>query len=458
MNKVLLIIQREFLNRVQKKSFLLTTILVPLIFPAIMGVMVYIVIKQSEQSKLEIVQVLDESHRFALKDTKYFTFIPAQGPLDSAKAHYDTIAYGLVYIPEFEISNPKGFTFYGTENSTVEQMDDLENFFEEQVRNMKLEQYKVDQATLDALKTNINIKQITKSESGEEQASSSGMIYVIGMVLGILIYMFVLIYGIQIMQGVIDEKTSKVVEVIVSSVKPFQLMLGKIIGIASVGLLQFIIWIVLSFGVTSGVLGYFGLKTPQKQMMEQVSKQMEAKDAAQLNSFNTDSLTAGQKAVTKGTENQPVQNESLMNFLSLPFGKIILVFLFYFLGGYLLYGALFAAVGSAVDSIQDAQQFQFPVTLPLLIGYLSLFIIVLRLPNSTASFWLSIIPFTSPVAMVGRIASGVPTWELLLSMFLLVAGFLFTTWIAGRIYRVGILMTGTKVNYKVLAKWFMQKG
>ncbi|HEY0654600.1 MAG TPA: ABC transporter permease [Chryseosolibacter sp.] len=453
MNKVLLIIQREFLNRVQKKSFLLTTILVPLIFPAIMAVMIYIVIEQSKSTEMELVQVLDESQRFTLKDTKYFKFIPAEGPLDSAKAHYDSIAFGLVYIPPFDIKDPKGFVFYSRENATIEQKDNLESFFEEQVRNMKLAQYKVDQATLDALKTDIKIRQVTGKE---EKSSNSDMIYIIGMVLGILIYMFVLIYGIQIMQGVIDEKTSKVVEVIVSSVKPFQLMLGKIIGIASVGLLQFVIWIVLSFGVTSGVLGYFGLKTPQKQMMEQVSKQMESQNPSGIN-MSTDSVSSDTKISVAG-QGQPVQNEMLQNFLSLPFTQIILVFLFYFLGGYLLYGALFAAVGSAVDSIQDAQQFQFPVTLPLLVGYLSLFIIVLRLPHSTASFWLSIIPFTSPVAMVGRIASGVPPWELALSMGLLIAGFLFTTWIAARIYRVGILMHGTKVNYKVLAKWFMQRG
>jgi ABC-2 type transport system permease protein len=441
MNKVLLIIQREFLNRVQKKSFLLTTILVPLIFPAVFAVMIYIVIQQSESTKTEVVQVLDESGRFTLKDTRYFKFIPAEGPLDAAKAKYDSLAFGLVYIPPFDIKDPKGFTFYTRENATVEQVGDLKNFFEEQVRAIKLSQYKIDRATLDAIKTDIKIQQVVGSK-GEEQSSSSDMIYGIGGFLGILIYMFVLIYGIQIMHGVIDEKTSKVVEIIVSSVKPFQLMLGKIIGIASVGLLQFVIWIVLSFGVTSGVLGYFGLKTPQKQMMEQVSKQVEAKDSSAI----------------AATKDRPIQNEMLQNFLSLPFGKIIAVFLFYFLGGYLLYAALFAAVGSAVDSVQEAQQFQFPVTLPLLIGYLSLFIIVLRLPHSTASFWLSMIPFTSPVAMVGRIASGVPAWELALSMFLLIAGFLFTTWIAARIYRVGILMHGTKVNYKVLAKWFMQRG
>lgn len=446
MNKILLIIQREFLNRVQKKSFLLTTILVPLIFPAIMGVMIYIVVKQSEVTNVKTVQVVDDSHKFTFKDTKDFKFKVITGSLDAAKVAYDSSDdFGLVYIPPFEISDPKGFTLLSHDNPTIEQMGSLEGYFEEQVRNMKLEQYKVDQATLDALKTDINIRQVTKDAStGEEKSSSSGLIYGVGFVLGILIYMFVLIYGIQIMQGVIDEKTSKVVEVIVSSVKPFQLMLGKIIGIASVGLLQFIIWIVLSFGVTSSVLAYFGLKTPQKQMMEQVSKQAEqASDSAAVN------------------QSDPAQNEGiqkvLFNWSQLPLAKIAAVFVFFFLGGYLLYGSLFAAVGSAVDSIQDAQQFQFPITLPLLIGYMSLFIIVLRDPNSSASFWLSIIPLTSPVAMVGRIASGVPDWELALSMGLLIAGFLFTTWVAGRIYRVGILMTGTKVNYKVLAKWFMTK-
>lgn len=445
MNKVLLIIQREFLNRVQKKSFLLTTILVPLIFPAIMGIMIYIVIKQSEVTTVKTVQVLDESHKFTLKDTEQFKFISITSSLEQAKLAYDSSDdFGLVYIPPFEISDPKGFTMLSKENPTMEQMSDLERYFAEQVRNMKLAQYNVDQATLDALRTSIEIRQVTKdAATGEEKTGSSGLRYGVGFVLGILIYMFVLIYGIQIMQGVIDEKTSKVVEVIVSSVKPFQLMLGKIIGIASVGLLQFTIWIVLSFGVTSSVLAYFGLNSPREQMMEQVSKQTEQ---------STDTATI---------ENKTAQNEGLQEFLlnwsQLPFATIAAVFVFYFLGGYLLYGSLFAAVGSAVDSIQDAQQFQFPITLPLLIGYMSLFIIVLRDPNSTPSFWLSIIPLTSPVAMVGRIASGVPDWELALSMGLLIAAFILTTWIAGRIYRVGILMTGTKVNYKVLAKWFMTK-
>jgi ABC-2 type transport system permease protein len=242
------------------------------------------------------------------------------------------------------------------------------------------------------------------------------------------------------MQGVIDEKTSKIVEVIVSSVKPFQLMLGKIIGIASVGLVQFTIWIILITVLSTGVLGYFGLKMPQKQAMEEVVKQVGDEDVKQA----------------MDQQNQQI-NELLGNLSQIPFGKIAFVFVFYFMGGYLLYGALFAAVGSAVESMQESQQFQFPITLPLLIGYFGLFMFILRDPHGPVSFWLSVIPFTSPVAMVGRIAFDVPTWELILSMVLLIGGFLFTTWIAGRIYRVGILMTGTKVSWKVLAKWFFMK-
>jgi ABC-2 type transport system permease protein len=442
MNKVWLIIQREFLNRVQKKSFLITTILVPLIFPAIIGVLVYIMKKEADSAKADNVQVVDESGKFVFENTRKYNFTKLQLPLEQAKKAYsETKDFALLYIPPFDINSPKGMVIYTKENPSIEKVGGLESILQDRIRDMKLEAYKIDKETLNNLKTKVSLKQINISESGEEKASSSGLLNGLGFVLGILIYMFVLIYGIQIMQGVIDEKTSKIVEVIVSSVKPFQLMLGKIIGIASVGLLQFIIWIVLIFALSSGVLGYFGVKMPQKQAMEEVTKNIsdeEVKEAMQK---------------TQGSE----LNELLANASQIPFTKIALVFAFYFLGGYLLYGALFAAVGSAVESIQESQQFQFPITLPLLIGYFGLFLFVLRDHTSPASFWLSVIPFTSPVAMVGRIAFGVPDWELALSMFLLIAGFIFTTWIAGRIYRVGILMTGTKVSWKVLAKWFMMR-
>lgn len=443
MNKIWLIIQREFLNRVQKKSFLIATILVPLIFPAIIGGLIFIMIKESESAKADTVQVLDESKMFTFKSNKRFTFVPLDLSLDQAKKVYnETEDFALLYIPQIDINKPEGIAIYTKENPSIEKVGDLESSIENQIHDLKLKEYNIDEATLKSLRPKVNLRQFNLSDTGEEKSSSAGILYGLGFGLGILIYMFVLIYGIQIMQGVIDEKTSKVVEVIVSSVKPFQLMLGKIIGIASVGLVQFTIWIILITVLSSGTLAYFGLKMPQKQVMEQVTKQME-KDPEM-------------KEVVEQQNSKVV--ELLGNWSELPLLKITLVFVFYFLGGYLLYGALFAAVGSAVDSQQEAQQFQFPVTIPLLIGYMGLFMFILRDPHGSVSFWLSIIPFTSPVAMVGRIAFGVPDWQLALSIFLLIGGFLLTTWIAGRIYRVGILMTGTKVSYKVLAKWFMMKG
>lgn len=441
MNKVWLIFQREFLNRVQKKSFLIATIVVPLIFPAIFAVMIYIFVKQEEGAEKTRITVIDESGKIKLESTDRYEFIPVSSGLEEAKTAFSKSKdFGLLYIPNFELSKPEGMTLYAKENPSIRKIEDLERVLENRIHDLKLEQFNIDKETLKSLKTSINLNSINLSETGEEKESNTGMLYVLGFVLGILIYIFVLVYGMQIMLGVIEEKTSKIVEVIVSSVKPFQLMLGKILGIAAVGLLQFTIWVVLIGFLTSGTLSLFGLKMPQKQAMEQVSNEME-KDPAMADAMKNN------KAM-----------KFLTSFSELPIGSIVFNFAFYFLGGYLLYGSLFAAVGSAVDSQQEAQQFNFPIMLPLIIGYLALMLFVLPEPHSTASFWFSIIPFTSPVAMVGRLAFDPPLWELILSQVLLVGGFLFTTWIAARIYRVGILMHGSKVNYKILAKWFMQRG
>ena len=321
-------------------------------------------------------------------------------------------------------------------NPSLDDVGNLESVLASQVKDLKMQRLNIDQKLLDSLKTNISIKTVKLSESGQEKSSNSAILFGIGMAGGILMYMFIFIYGAQIMQGIIEEKTSKVVEVIVSSVKPFQLMMGKIIGLASVGLLQFLIWIILMSTLTFGVLGYFGIDPPQQQAMQQMSGEM----AAQQDMVNSEFMGG------------------LNEILQLPWGFILFNFLFYFLGGYLIYGALFAAVGSAVDSPAEAQQFMFPITIPLLISYMSLFMFILKDPHGTVSVWLSIIPFTSPIAMMGRIGYGVPMWQLVLSMTLLIGGFILTTWVAGRIYRVGILMSGTKVNYKILIKWFLQRG
>ena len=433
MNKIWLIIQREFLNRVQKKSFLVATILLPLIFPAIMAVLVYVAKEQKKNAIKETILYIDESGYFQPDSTKYI-FKPFHGSLEDAKKAFNLDeSFGLLYAPKFELANPNGIKLYTKINPSPTDVADIERIFENHIKDVKMQQLKIDQKLLDQLKTSVTINSVKISEGGQEKSSDSKVLFGVGMGAGILMYMFIFIYGAQIMQGIIEEKMSKVVEVIVSSVRPFQLMMGKIIGLASVGLLQFLIWIILISTLSTVVLGMFGMQSPTQEMMQ---------------------MNGQYPAATQGSNSLEILNA----FTQIPWSYVIFNFLFYFIGGYLLYGALFAAVGSAVDSPAEAQQFMFPITIPMLISYFALFTFILQDPHGSISVWLSIIPFTSPIAMMGRIGFGVPLWQLLLSMALLVGGFILTTWFAGRIYRVGILMHGTKVNYKVLAKWFMQRG
>jgi ABC-2 type transport system permease protein len=440
MKKIWLIFQREFLNRVQKKSFLIATILVPLVFPAIIAIMVVVMMRQEESAGVQTVEVYDTSGRLQFENDNKYEFVPVSGKWEEVKAKFiESKHFALLVIPEFELAKPEGITLYTKEHPSMRKEDDLENILEGRIHDLKLEEFHIDKETLKSLKTDVNLHTVNLGDTGEEKESDTGNLYILGFILGVLIYMFVLIYGMQIMLGVIEEKTSKIVEVLLSSVKPFQLMMGKILGIAAVGLLQFTIWVLLVSLLSTATLALFGVKMPQQQAMEQMTKQMDPETAEEVAMQNN-------KAV-----------EIVASLSKIPFAYIIFNFAFYFLGGYLLYGALFAAVGSAVDSQQEAQQFTFPITLPLIIAYFGLFMFILNDPHSPASFWFSMIPFTSPVAMVGRLGYGVPLWQLLLSQLLLIGGFVFTTWIAARIYRIGILMHGTKINYRVLAKWFMMK-
>jgi len=434
MNKVLLIIQREFLNRVQKKSFLIATILIPLIFPTIIAVLVYLAKEQDKSAKAEVIHFVDESGLFRPEEIEKYDLRKFDGTIEDAKLAFSHgNDFGLLHIPKITLSNPSGIALYTRINPSPNDISDLESKIESQIKEAKMVKFNIDQKILDSLKTNISIRSINLSESGKEKSSDTKVLFGIGMAGGILIYIFIFVYGAQIMQGVIEEKTSKVVEVIISAVRPFQLMMGKILGLASVGLLQFLIWIVLITTISSLVMGYFGFDMPQKEAMDQVSN------------------------ATGGVNNSGL-TEVMLTLNELPVFYMVFSFIFYFLGGYLLYGALFAAVGSAVDSPAEAQQFIFPITIPMLISYFALFTFILDNPHGTVSIWLSIIPFTSPIAMMGRIGFGVPTWQLIVSMLSLIGGFVFTTWVAARIYRVGILMHGSKVNYKVLTKWFMMKG
>ncbi|WP_268035673.1 ABC transporter permease [Algoriphagus sp. PAP.12] len=429
MNKIWLVMQREYLARVKKKSFLLATLLTPLIFPAIMAIFVWIAMEEKDNQSLRIIEVVDENKLFFLESSDQYAFSFSDRSDEEAK---DLVKngdrYGFLHIPKFDLENPKGITFFGEENPNMNLMSYLESSLKKKIEDQRLYESGIDPQLISDIRTKVDIKSITVNEQGEEKVSNATVNYAIGFVAGILIYMFIFIYGNQIMQGVIEEKSSRIVEILVSSLKPFQLMMGKIVGIAGVGLTQLLIWIVLVGGLTTLVTGYLGMQMPQQQAMEMAQVGME-------------------QIPDSGV------SEILQVINGIDFVTLVLCFVFYFLGGYLLYGALFAGIGSAVDAPSDAQQFMLPVTIPLIVSYMGLFVFVLQDPNSTASFWLSVVPLTSPIAMMGRVSFGVPFWELALSMILLILGFLGTTWLAGKIYRIGILMHGTKPSYKTLWKW-----
>jgi ABC-2 type transport system permease protein len=438
MKQIFLIIKREYLIRVKKKSFLLATILTPLLFPAIIFGVAYFATRDSGDSD-KAVFVLDESGYFqdAFSDSKYeYTYL--SGDLETAKEKFqEDDAYGLIHIPIIDLEDAsktfyENFSFYSKTNPGLQIMDDIEDEIRTKLEAIKLDKSGLDPELIKSLRVRIDLDSFNLSDTGEAKESNSKISSAIGYVFGFLIYMFIFVYGSQIMQSVLDEKSSRIVEVIVSSVKPFQLMMGKILGVGAVGFTQLLIWIVLMFTLSAVGISVLGGGAGMIVMADQVPQQVEMTDTQEMIS-NVQGILANIPVVT-----------------------ILISFLFYFLGAYFLYGALYAAVGASVDSLQDAQQFMFPIIIPLIAGIVSLSF-VLQDPNSSLSVALSMIPLTSPIIMMARIPFGVPTWQLLLSMLFLIAGFIGTTWVAGRIYRVGILMHGAKVNWKIIAKWFTMK-
>lgn len=432
MDKIWLVIKREYLSRVQKKSFLLATLLTPLIFPIIMGAFLWIAMDETDSAALRIIEVIDENNMFFIESSEQYAFSYSNGDSEEGK---DLVKsgerFGFLYIPKIDLSNPSGIVFYGDSNPSMNFINYLESSLKRRIEEQRLFESGIDPEVLSAYRTKVNIRAITLDNSGAETFSDATVNYIIGFFTGILIYIFIFVYGNQIMHGVIEEKSSRIVEILVSSLKPFQLMMGKIIGIGAVGLTQFLIWMILISSISFVVMGYFGMQMPQQQAMEMANSQM------------------GPSISTETPEIAGI----LQVIQEINFIKLALTFIFYFLGGYLLYGAFFAAIGAAVDAPSEAQQFMLPITIPLLIAYMGLFVFVLNDPNSNVSFWLSIVPLTSPIAMMGRASYGIPFWDLALSMSLLIVGFLFSTWVAGKIYRIGILVHGTKVNYKTLWKW-----
>ena len=434
MNKIGLIIAREYISRVKKKSFIIMTILGPILFAGMMGIVFWSATREGDQ---KLIQVIDDSGLFEnkIENTETITYQFIQADVEETKESLlrgDAI-FGLLHIPKIDLDNPEGIKFYSTQSPGIAVEGGIEKRVRGIIEDEKLANSGLDQELIDNLRSYVDIQTINLSESGGESESNSGIAFGVGYVSSFLLYMFIFIYGMQIMRGVTQEKTSRIIEVMIASVRPFQLMMGKILGIAAVGLTQFVLWAVMTTALTSATSSII---LDQPETTEQFANEA---------GMDTEGMSAQDKAfdMTK-----------VLDKIDMP--TILASFLIYFLGGYLLYGALLAAIGSAVDSEADSQQFMLPVTLPLIFSMMMISIVIQE-PHGTMAFWLSMFPFTSPVIMMMRLPFDVPLWELALSISLLIAGFCGTTWMAGRIYRIGIFMHGTKVNYKTLAKWFVMK-
>ena len=447
MNKISLIIKREYLTRVRKRSFIIMTFLGPLLMAALFIVPVYI---SQLEGDVKVVGVLDKSGAFESKFTgnDNIHFINLHGPLDSLKQNLlSGDFYALLYIPKSELSLPQNAKLYSTKQPGLQVKEAIKQTMRKEIETLKLEASGIDPEILNSIKSSVNLLTIKLEKGGDEKNSSTELSMAIGFITGLLIYIFIFMYGALVMRGVIEEKTNRIVEVIVSSVKPFQLMMGKIIGVAMVGLTQFVLWIVFTLIIVSTFLSFY-------------SDEKSAYYQSQMN-MTEQIASCGISASDRTNNENPAEVSDALATLfdsldAIQFETIILMFLFYFVGGYLLYASLFAAIGSAVDNETDTQQFMLPLTIPLVLSIvLSQFII--NNPDGPAAFWMSIFPLTSPVIMMVRLPFGVPWTDVALSMTLLIAGFIGTTWLAGKIYRTGILMYGKKINYRELWKWIRYK-
>lgn len=434
MNKIGLIIAREYIARVKKKSFIIMTILGPILFAGMLAIVFWSATREGDQ---KLIQVIDESGYFKnnIENTETITYQFIEADVEETKESLlnSNAIFGLLHIPKLNLDDPQGIKFYSMQSPGIAIEGGMEKRIRGIIEDEKLANSGLDQQLIDNLRAHVDIAIINLSETGDESESNSGVAFGVGYVSSFLLYMFIFIYGMQIMRGVTQEKTSRIIEVMIASVRPFQLMMGKIIGIAAVGLTQFVLWAVMTSALTSVTSSMIlDQPTPTEQMASQAG-------------VDTEQIEA---------QNKAFDIISITEKIDIP--VILTCFLIYFLGGYLLYGALLAAIGSAVDSEADSQQFMLPITLPLIFSMMMISIVIQE-PHGTMAFWLSIIPFTSPVIMMMRLPFDVPMWEIALSVSLLIAGFCATTWMAGRIYRIGIFMHGTKVNYKTLAKWFVMK-
>lgn len=434
MNHLPLIIKREYFTKVKNRSFIVMTFLSPLIMIALIAVVAYL--SQLNNDKQRTISVLDETgfmtDVFKNTDNTTYSLLNELSFEEAIVIVKEKEDYGLLFLAKVDsiddiLGNVK---FYSEESPSLSIMSSLERKIEKRVQEMKLKKEGVTLAQIEAANIDVDIAQ--ESYDGEKSSKEGNVVKLIfGGIAGYLLFMFIIIYGNMIMRSVIEEKTSRIIEVIISSVKPIQLMLGKIIGTSLAGITQFAIWVVLGgvlMFVVSAILGIdmSQLQTPQQDMVNQA---MESEGA------------------------QAMAENIFIAVTNLPLLNLVIAFIFFFIGGYLLYSSLYAAIGAAVDNETDTQQFMLPILMPLILAvYVGVFTVI-EDPHGTVSTIFSFIPLTSPVVMLMRIPFGVPLWQQGLSLVLLIGTFLFAVWFAAKIYRVGILMYGKKPTYKELFKW-----
>ena len=444
-----IIISREYLNKVKKKSFLITTFLVPILFAALCILPSLIMLGTKESSKN--IAVVDNSGIVAPalenSETATYTLLEGEAPED-VKLKLESLGYDalLVISPLDETQKTVTADVYSNKPLGMDLNENINGKINSAVENYRIAQSGIAnlEEVMKEVKANVKLHSYTLDAEGKEKVSESGVYMMVSMILGMIIYMFIALFGGMVMSSVIEEKASRVVEVLVSSVKATELMFGKIIGVALVALTQFFLWIVLTLsivGIVGAVAGKDLLKSADPAEMVQTVGGMSAEQS---------------EAVVQAVSDQGEMGTILSTISNLPFVKIIVCFVLFFIFGYMLYASLFAAIGSAVENEGDTQQLQIPITIPLLLGFF-IAIYAFKAPDSALVFWGSMIPFTSPIVMLARLPFGVPTWELVVSIILLIATFAVCAWISAKIYKVGILMFGKKSTWKDLWKWLKQK-
>lgn len=438
MNKIKIIIAREFNEHVRNKTFIITTILMPILMILMMATPTLIMLFATGDEK-ELL-VIDESGLMAekLENTDELKFTPTNLSLSEARAN--TEVFGVLWIGQNIVDEPTQAQLYTNSSSSMSMEENISSQIEQVVEKERLSRYNIDNLEQIMKDVEANVVLTTyrndqTSESGEaEEATSSGVAYMLGLVLGMILYMFLIIYGSMVLASVIEEKSSRVLDVLVSSVSPFQLLMGKILGVASVAITQVAIWAVLVCGIGGAVLPAL--------MPDDIMQTVEAVQAGQMTTIEADIDADMLSALSFATNT----------------GKLVMLFVYlvlFILGGFLLYSAMFAAVGSAVDTQQDASQLQTPIMIPIILA-IFMAMAVFNDPNSSLAFWGSIIPFTSPVVMMARIPFDIPTWQIWFSLAVLFASVVGVTWIAGKVYRVGIFMHGKKPSFKELWQWIKQ--